>query len=170
MKKRIISFLVVFILLFQLSAFASVIGTLVNSEYAPVANGLTFNKSEFMSSQSGVGQQTEYYFDYTPNQNVVPIVTSGEFIYGRQDINQCYNYLRANGVNPVGGINGDFFSLTTGVPIGHVIQNGKITSFDSEVQPAIGFRQDGSAFIADLSLNCNMAIGSSNIAIPEFNK
>jgi len=155
---------------FQITAFAGVLGNLTWDEGYIIANGARFTRSVFMSEQAGVGQQTDYYFEYTPNMDVVPIITNGDGIYGRTDMNQNVSYLKNNGINPVAGLNGDFFSLNTGVPNGHVIKGGKIHSFSEGIQPAIGFRQDSTGFIADLALSCSFQIGTVSREIKNFNK
>lgn len=107
--------------------------------------------------------------EYTPNPAVSPVVAYGTGIYGRSDINYVKNYLKSQGKQPVLGINGDFFSLETGVPMGLVINEGRLISSDDH-RPAVGFGADGSAFIGWPNLTCGLYMGDSPITIEYVNK
>jgi hypothetical protein len=76
--------------------------------------------------------------------------------YGGEDINEVYEYLKSSGVRTLGGVNGDFFSVKTGVPNGHVVVDKKIVSTDERILPALGIREDGSAFISDFQIITKM--------------
>ena len=170
MKKALISF-VLFCVLITNSAFASVLGSnrIYLYEYE-IADGLTLFENRFLSDQDGVGMQTEHYFEYIPNEFVKPVVTLGEYVYGRKDINEVYSYLKDSGINAVAGINGDFFSLQTGIPIGHVVIDKKIITDDGSVMPAIGFYEDGTSFIDDYQLSITLKTENTQINLPYFNK
>lgn len=51
------------------------------------------------------------------------------------------------GVSIIGGINGDYYYLENGVPIGLLIQNGRLVSYSTTKWNAIGFNRDGSVVI-----------------------
>ncbi len=170
MKKKIVSFLLFCVLLTQ-CAYASVLGS--NNIYSykyNIGEGLTLFENRFLSDQNGVGMQTEHFFEYVPNSTVKPVVTLGKYVYGGSNINTVYNYLKEKGRNPVGGINGDFFSMQTGVPLGQVVIDKKIITDDGSVMPAIGFSADGSAFIDDYQLNITLQKGDLQMYLPYYNK
>lgn len=170
MKKILTSF-ILFCVLITNCAYASILGS--NNIYSykyKIADGLTLFENRFLSDQDGVGMQTEHYFEYVPNENVKPVVTLGEYVYGRKNINEVYSYLKNSGVNAVAGVNGDFFSLQTGIPIGQVVINKKIITDDGSVMPAIGFNDDGTAFIDDYQLNITLKTENAEIRLPYFNK
>ena len=54
------------------TAYGAVLGNEVSSWSHKIAKGADLYKNEFMSTQSGVGMQTEYYAKYTPNTAVTP--------------------------------------------------------------------------------------------------
>ena len=170
MKKILTSF-ILFCVLITNCAYASILGS--NNIYSykyKIADGLTLFENRFLSDQDGVGMQTEHYFEYVPNENVKPVVTLGEYVYGRKNINEVYSYLKNSGVNAVAGVNGDFFSLQTGIPIGQVVINKKIITDDGSLMPAIGFNDDGTAFIDDYQLNIILKTENAEIRLPYFNK
>ena len=59
------------------------------------------------------------------------------------------------GVSIIGGINGDFYYLENGIPIGLLIQNGKLISYSNTKWNAVGFKQDGSVVIDMPNLECS---------------
>lgn len=151
MRKKII--IVALLLAFSTqTAFASILGNLIESSSMIIAPNTNYYKTSFMSEQKGVGKQTEYFAEYMPTTDVLPIVVTGESIWGKRTIMQAIDYMNKNHMQPMLGINASYFSFSTGVPMGHVISNGEITSKDGTTLPSIGFRKDGTAFIADLGI------------------
>lgn len=171
MKKRITALCLSVLCFFSLTAEASVLGSKQIYGYTyEIGDGLYFNKNRFLSDQNGVGNQTENFFEYLPNSATRPVVTLGKYVYGGEDINEIYEYLTKSGVRTVGGTNGDFFSMATGVPSGHVVINKKIVSTDERVLPALGIRADGSAFIDDFQIVTKMYHNGTETVMPYINK
>lgn len=169
MKKRIIAIICVF-MLFTQQVYASVLGTEVSSWSHDIATGTKIFNTTFMSNQIGVGQQVEHYAEYIPNESVVPTIVSGDEMWGFDTVSQAENYMRANGMVPLLGINASYYSLQTGIPMGHVISDGKIISKDTESYQSIGFNADGSAFIAPLSIKTTLYYGDKEVDIAHINK
>ncbi len=169
MRKKLI--IIALLLTFSTqTAFASILGNLIDSSSMLIAPNTNYYKTSFMSDQKGVGRQTEYFAEYTPTADVLPVVVTGESIWGRRTIMQAIDYMTQNHMQPMLGINASFFSLSTGVPMGHVITNGEITSKDGTTLPAIGFRADGTAFIADLGIYTTATFGEYIVEVPHINK
>lgn len=169
MKKRILAIICVFVLL-QQQAFASILGTDIFGWSHEIATGTKLYRNAYMSEQSGVGQQVEYYAEYTPNESVVPVIAWGKEMWGSVTISKAENYMKENNVVPLIGVNASYFSYKTGLPMGHVISDGKIVSKDTETYQSIGFMQDGSAFIAPLSITTTLHYGEKEVDIAHINK
>lgn len=157
---------------FTNSAFASILGsTLVDTSSIKMAPDTYMTTNQFYSDQKGVGKQTENYFEYTPNSGAVPFVTNGDRIFGKRNIQQVNQYMVENGIQPMVGINADYFSFQTGVPMSHTIMDGEIVTKDVEGQDAIGFRKDGTAVIGWLQITTAMQVeGGDTIYIDNINK
>lgn len=149
MKKILSVFLVT--LLLGTNAYADVLGTHISSSRKEIALGTTFYTNVF--DNSSVGKQTEHYFEYIPNDMTVPALTNGWTAYGKRTLTQANNILIQQGYNPVAGMNADFFSFQTGVPMSNTIIDGRIFTADSSWLPAIGFKNDGTAFIGTLPIS-----------------
>ena len=98
--------------------------------------------------------RTEHYLTYVPNSDVLPTVAYGDTVLSRATLSAMAQNLEQSGERVVGGINGDYYAMSTGSPVGVVITDGVIRSTPSVDSTAsgswywgIGFRSDGSAFI-----------------------
>ncbi len=156
--------------LLQSTAFAAVLGEEMWSTTTQMGEDTYLNKNVFMSAQASVGQQTEYYCEYTPNENVRPVLVNGDKIFGKRTILQAADYMEENKMRPMLGINADFFSTQTGVPMGHTIIDGKIVTKDATGQDAVGFMEDGSAFISWLEISTLLETETDSFYIDNINK
>ena len=62
--------------------------------------------------------RTENLITYTPNKAVTPIVTYGDALTDRSSVADMAALLEEDGYRVVAGINGDFYNVSTGLPIG----------------------------------------------------
>ncbi|HIT85286.1 MAG TPA: S-layer homology domain-containing protein [Candidatus Ornithomonoglobus intestinigallinarum] len=132
------------------SAYAGVLGDVSGGWTNDMGAYSVFHKTEFDGGSGG--HQTEYYVEYVPNTDAVPIIAYDGSLWGQSNINDVAEVVENNGNRVVAGINGDFFSFKTGLPMGTSISGGEILSKLSEGQYGIGFRSDGTAFIDYLEI------------------
>lgn len=102
--------------------------------------------------------RTENLITYTPNQAVTPIVTYGDVLTDRSSVADMAAALEAEGYRVVAGINGDFYNVNTGLPIGLVVTDGVLRSSDAGYY-AIGFRADGTAILGKPSIRVSADLG-----------
>ncbi len=171
MKKKITALMILSTFLFT-TAKASILGSnLINSNNITIGKGVELYSNTFISDQSGVGNQTEYYAEYTPNEGVKPTVITGDAIYGKRNAKEIMSYMKDNDLVPLLGINASFFSFSSGIPMGHVITDGVVTSADERTLAGVGFKDDGSAFVEDLSVQTMISFGEDyKLQIPHLNK
>lgn len=136
------------------------------SSELPISEHLSLHQGTFWN-ESTINRIN--YFEYVPNSDIVPICAYGTKLYGRSTISEVSDYLQNNGYSVLGGVNGDFYTLATGLPSGIVIRNSELISSDGW-QYGIGFRTDGSAFIGKPELKITAKISSINIDITGVNK
>lgn len=154
MKKFLSAFVaVLFAANLSVSAYASVLGSSKVTGYSVgIGKGTTFTSNVFYSDQNGVGKQTENYITYMPNAAVTPIITNGKYLFGGKTISSEVERLSKEDINLVGGINADFFSLKTGVPMSNLVVNGEIITKDASGQDSLGIMEDGTAFMSYVQL------------------
>ena len=69
--------------------------------------------------------RTENLITYAPNEDVTPVVTYGDALTDRSTISAMAKTLESQGYRVVAGINGDFYNVGTGLPIGLVVSEGQ---------------------------------------------
>ena len=102
--------------------------------------------------------RTENLITYSPNKTVTPIVTYGGVLTDRSSVADTANALEGEGYRVVAGINGDFYNVSTGLPIGLVITDGILRSSDAGYY-AIGFRADGTAVLGKPGVKVSADLG-----------
>ncbi len=151
------------------AARAEVLGTPTNGSWVSnMGGGADYYHNVFYSTS--VGDQSENYVEYTPNSEAVPIVVNGASAYGKRTIESAVNYMKQNGLRPLIGINADYFSTKTGIPMGYTVIDGRIFSKESGLQDAVGFRRDGTAFIDKLGIDTTLTRNDKTIHIQYINK
>ena len=152
------------------TAYGAVLGNEVSSWSHKIAKGTDLYKNEFMSTQNGVGMQTEYYAKYTPNTDVTPYLVGGSSVWGFRNIKKAEEFMKNSGQNAIIGINASFFSFGTGIPMGLAISDGKIMTKDTEEYETIGINNDGTAFIAPLKIRTILSYDEDEFEISHINK
>ncbi len=171
--KKILALTLVFCLLSGSSVFAIPYDEYMNGrhEYTSAAYdispGLTY--TEYLTDNAKYGYQRSYVYEYTPMQGTTIIPSIGNYVYGTTSLESITKELEKKGVRVVGGINGDFYSMTTGVPIGAMIIDREIYSSDND-RTAMGFDADGKAFISKPQIVTTLKNDSGEIKIEHINK
>lgn len=168
MRKKILFFAMTLLLLTGITASADVLGE-QNGGWSTYMGAFTYFHNVQFNSDS-VGKQNEYYVEYTPNEDAVPIVVNGASIWGTRNIKQAEQYMQENGFRPLAGINADYFSFKTGIPMGYTIADGEIISKEYGGQDAVGFRSDGTGFIKWLDIQTTVTDGEKSIDVMYINK
>ena len=96
--------------------------------------------------------RTENFITYTPNKDVTPIVMAGDVLTARDTVSKAAAKLEEEGYRVVAGINGDFYNVGNGLPIGIVVTEGELRSSDAGYH-AVGFLKDGTAIIGKPSVS-----------------
>ena len=103
--------------------------------------------------------RTENLITYTPNDAVTPIVTYGGVLTDRSSVSNTAKALEEQGWRVVAGINGDFYNVNNGLPIGIVVTQGQLRSSDGGYH-AIGFRADGTAVLGKPAVTMSLRYGA----------
>lgn len=156
-----------FVLFAGFSVSASVLGEHSGGYTTDMGGGAMYYNNSYSAS---VGLQTENYVEYTPNSQSVPVVVNGETVYGTRTIMGAVQYMNENSLRPLIGMNADFFSFKTGIPMGYTIIDGEIFSKENNIQDAIGFRNDGTAFVDRLGISASLSSDDGKIEILFINK
>ena len=114
--------------------------------------------------------QRGFVFEYTPQMGTVPVAVNGDSVYGRMTLGNMINVYNSTGdVNVTAGINADFFSMVTGVPLGVMINDGRLYA-SCEGKNAFGLYPNGLAVIGKPNTNITLTVGERTDKIEYFNK
>ena len=128
---------------------------------APVSVGTTLTTNHFWSDTYS-DLRTEHYVTYTPSADVTPTVSYGEKVTDRVTLTGMAQQLESQGKRVVSGLNGDWYVLSTGAPVGIVVTDGVVRAAGYYKSSwAIGFYADGTAFIAQNGLSMSVTLASS---------
>ena len=152
--KRLISLFIVFSFIFPLfahpaSAFMineslETLGYITSISQELLSYGLVYTE---LSAEKDKNQKA-YIFEYTPNSYTKPQVVYPDTSSKKIRLKDVTSLYEKNGIRVVGAMNGDFFSLQTGIPMGVVIKDGILISSDPS-KNAIGFYESGEAIIGN---------------------
>ncbi len=104
--------------------------------------------------------RTENLITYRPGYDVTPIVNAGSVLTERSRVTAAARELEDAGYRVVAGINGDFYNVNNGLPIGIVVTEGLLRSSDAGYY-AIGFRADGTAVLGKPGVTVTAGLGYS---------
>ena len=151
------------------TAFASdALGSRIYGYTLDICDRTTLTK-EVMWSASRQDLRTENYVTYTPSSSVSPLVSYGSSVLTKQSVYSMAKELESKGDRVLSGINGDYFVMATGDPLGLVITNGLLRSSSSYLH-AIGFYADGSAIIGHPDLTIRADFKGYSLKVSDINK
>ncbi len=119
--------------------YRGVLGDVYYIKSTQLAAGVDF--TEYHSVTDGLNERA-YVFEYRPSEGSLPIVAFGDSLTGSSKVTTLAKHEQKNGYDVIGGVNGDFYSLKTGVPLGTAIRDGRLIT-DDDKNNAVGFTADG---------------------------
>lgn len=133
------------------------LGSELHKVTVPLARGTEVVKQSLWSATYS-DLRTERYLTYTPTEGVRPALAYGSKISTRATLNDMAKDLESQGKRVLGGLNGDYYVMASGVPLGLVMTDGVVRSTPQYTNSwALGFLPDGTAFISqpEMSLTAN---------------
>lgn len=98
-------------------------------------------------TQTAGGQLESFTISLDPDSTAYPIAVQGSgSVYAGGNITKAISYAEGLGYNVIGAINSDYFSLSTGVPFGLVIEDGIYKSSPSTYS-SIVFGEEGTTVL-----------------------
>ena len=141
------------------------LGWEIHTGRVPLSQGTELGKNIFWSDTYS-DLRTEHYITYAPNENVTPTVAYGSKVLTRATLTSMAQGLESQGRRVVSGINGDFYVLATGAPVGLLVTDGVLRSTQPyNVSWAIGFRADGTAFIGTPNVSVAAVLGGQAYSV-----
>ena len=139
------------------------LGTEIHQGTTHLAQGVDYTR-QYLWSATYSDLRTERYIEYTPNALVQPAVAYGDTVLSKTTLSALAQGLESQGKRVLGGINGDYFVVATGAPLGMVVTDGVLRSSSAE-HFALGFDASGNAFIGKPALSITATFGGSARAV-----
>lgn len=148
---------------------ASAWGEAVDGWSSVLAPGALLTQSV---SWTGGDYRTENYLTLSPGAALTPAVVSMETLTAAGGMDAAARALEQQGLHTVAGINGGYFTLATGVPVGIVAGDGALRSWSAEDawMDAVGFRADGGAVIGKPGVSLTLRAGEDTVAVAGLNQ
>lgn len=170
-SRKLLSILLSFTLLLSLVPAASAseaLGDDLALRSTTLGQGAELAEGTFWSNTYSDLRQ-ENYIVYTPSTAVTPIVTYGDYVTATSTVSTAAKALEAQGLRVIAGINGDYFGMSNGVPLGTVMTDGVLRVAAAE-NYAAGFRADGTAILGAPALRVQAESGTGSFAIASVNQ
>ncbi len=172
MKKIISFFMAVVMILCNFSviyAFAAEegMGTIEAVTEEVIAEGLNYKTVKATHSKQGI--QTAYVMELSDRRNILPTVAVNNNLRSSSRMTTKIKNETEKGKEVFGGVNGDFYAMATGIPLGSVIENKEVLSAGTNAN-AIGFRANGSVVIDKADFDISMTIGKTSYDVDYLNK
>lgn len=170
MKLRRIAALVLAVALLPLprARASQAIGSEVHEFIKPLGPGVELHTGRLWSATYS-DLRTERYLTYTPNPGVTPAVAFGSSLSSKQTVPAMAKGFEAYGRRVLAGVNGDYYVVATGVPLGMVLTNGVLRSSPG-YHPAVGFLPDGSAIAGYPQLTMYISMLGTRYGVGALNK
>lgn len=147
---------------------SNALGDELHGYSTPLAEGATLRTQLFWSASKSDLRQ-ENYITYQPNSSISPKVAYGSSVLSTNTVATMATQLESQGKRVLSGMNGDYFVMGAGDPLGIVITDGILRSSASSFD-AVGFYPDGSAFIGKPQLSVTANISGMDLKVESVNK
>ena len=145
---------------------ASALGEPVDEWSAGLTGGAEMRGEIFWT---GSDLRTECVLALAPGAAAVPVVVSGEPLRTRRSLDAAAAALEERGMHVLGGVNGGFYTVATGEPVGLAVSAGALLHGD-EGLAAVGFRADGSVVWGSPALAISLRCGDETWAVSGWNR
>ena len=166
--RRAAAFVLCAALLIPTALASDALGSRIYSYTLPICDDTSLTR-EVMWSASRSDLRTENYVTYKPSASVSPKVSYGSSVLAKQTVSSMAKDLEKGGDRVLSGINGDYFVMATGDPLGLVVTDGILRSSASYLN-ALGFRADGTAVIGKPDLTLRADFKGYSLKITDINK
>ena len=142
------------------------LGEKVDGWSADLTGGAQLSGNVFWT---GSDLRTEYLLTLAPESVAVPVVVSGDPLRARRSLAAAAESLEKEGLHVLGGVNGGFYTVATGEPVGLAVSGGALLH-DDEGLNAVGFRADGSAVFGAPALRMRLRAQTEDWNIAAWNR
>ena len=135
--------------------------TPIDERAAELGKGVVLRQASYWT---GSDYQTEQYITISPGSAYRPMVYSGDPLTAGGTLAGRAAEVEAMGLHVAAGVNGGFYTMSNGIPVGIIAENGALRS-DDEGLNAIGFRAGGGAIIGRPEIALTLDTGTTDMIL-----
>jgi len=143
--------------------------TIFYNEEREIAKGVFLNDWQGVNPDGTLKNGRTITFNPRTSDAMV-LAAYGNSVPSRLTLSSLSYLTEQQGVSVIGGINGDFYHLNNGIPVGILIQDGRLISHSTTEWNAIGFKEDGSVVIGSPQIEMKAIINETEYPFVNFNK
>lgn len=143
--------------------------TIFYNDEREIGRGVVLNDWQGVSSDGSLKNGHTITFNPKTSDAMV-LAAFGKSVNSRVTLSSLSYLTEQQGVSVIGGINGDFYHLANGIPVGIMIQDGRLVSHSTTKWNAIGFKEDGSVVIGSPEIEMKAIINETEYPFNNFNK
>ncbi len=126
-----------------------------------LSEGVVFTEKKFVDGNDNI--QNSFIFEIEKDSETEIKVSYGEYIFGADKLESMVQKEETGGGRVIGAVNADFFSISTGVPMSLLIDEGKLISSD-DGRCGLGIKQNGQYIIGYPKMTFSLTKTSDDIA------
>ena len=134
-----------------------------------IAEGVVLN--QWIGANSSGKNKVGKTITFNPASSDAMIYAAyGNSVASRVTLSNLSKREEEQGLSIIGGINGDFYYVDTGIPIGLLVQNRRLISYSNTDWNAVGFNADGSVVIDKPNIEMSFTTGGNTHVFRNLNK
>lgn len=149
---------------------ASALGSVVDERQIEIGPGATYT---WRNMQSDSGLEKLHMVEFDPKNSALslePGMTDGK-VYGMQGVSKMASDADREGNRVIAAVNGDFYDMSSGVPLGMFMGSGTMLTSPPGNWFAFGLKTDGTTIYGPSpKLTRTLAIGGTNTELTSINR
>ncbi|RAR43688.1 phosphodiester glycosidase family protein [Paenibacillus sp. MDMC362] len=143
--------------------------SVIDMRQMEIGPGATYT---WANMQKGSGEQKVHMVEFNPTQGnleLQPGLTDGK-VYGMQGVSKMASDADKAGNRVIAAVNGDFYDMSTGIPLGLFMGDGELLTDPPSGRNAFGIKQDGTSLYGSPKLTKNVTIGGTVSSLSSINR
>lgn len=143
--------------------------SVIDMRQTEIGPGATYT---WANMNKGSGEQKIHMVEFHPSQGnleLQPGLTDGK-VYGMQGVSSMASGADKEGNRVIAAVNGDFYDMSTGIPLGLFMGDGEFLTDPPNGRLAFGIKKDGTTLFGSPKLTKNVSIGGALSSLSSINR
>ncbi|KOR88022.1 phosphodiester glycosidase family protein [Paenibacillus solani] len=143
--------------------------SVIDMRQTEIGPGATYT---WANMKKGSGEQKIHMVEFHSSQGnleLQPGLTDGK-VYGMQGVSSMASAADKEGNRVIAAVNGDFYDMSTGIPLGLFMGDGEFLTDPPNGRLAFGIKKDGTTLFGSPKLTKNVSIGGTLSSLSSINR